>query len=198
MAYTRQNAVERLLNSYERFYNITRFDGGSASAQEECKGLREAENLVPLRWNDQNVLSAVCEYYERTGQHLFMKSNELWSANQEEFIFLFNIDRLTQEIFNRCKEYAYEEGMKIAHIGSGHMYTYISPVFICGSVDPEAQKSLEKCRIYKTFRFSLHGWMEFHAACLNIRENRLHFNRSGQCMEKNLKQVLKGLMEKGE
>lgn len=38
--------------------------------------------------------------------------------------------------------------MEMAHIGSGHMYTYVSPVFICGKVDDAARKAVENCRIY--------------------------------------------------
>lgn len=84
----KENAVERLLKSYRRFYNITRFDGGISPPLEEGRNLREAVKLSPFREDERNGLAAVCEYYEKTGQHLFLKSNEIWSANQEEFIFL--------------------------------------------------------------------------------------------------------------
>lgn len=93
----KENAVERLLKSYRRFYNITRFDGGISPPLEEGRNLREAVKLSPFREDERNGLAAVCEYYEKTGQHLFLKSNEIWSANQEEFIFLFTADHLTAD-----------------------------------------------------------------------------------------------------
>ena len=136
--------------------------------------------------------------YEKTGQHLFLKSNEIWSANQEEFIFLFTADHLTADLFERCRDYAYNAGMEMAHIGSGHMYTYVSPVFICGKVDDAARKAVENCRIYKTFRFSLHGWLEFHTGCLDMEKRSLYFNKSGRCMEKNLRNIFQELITKGE
>lgn len=95
----KENAVERLLKSYRRFYNITRFDGGISPPLEEGRNLREAVKLAPFRGDEKNGLAAVCEYYEKTGQHLFLKSNEIWSANQEEFIFLFTADHLTADLF---------------------------------------------------------------------------------------------------
>lgn len=94
----KENAVERLLKSYRRFYNITRFDGGISPPLEEGRNLREAVKLSPFREDERNGLAAVCEYYEKTGQHLFLKSNEIWSANQEEFIFLFTADHLTADL----------------------------------------------------------------------------------------------------
>lgn len=95
----KENAVERLLKSYRRFYNITRFDGGIPPPSEDGRNLREAVKLTPFRGDKKNGLAAVCEYYEKTGQHLFLKSNEIWSANQEEFIFLFTADHLTADFF---------------------------------------------------------------------------------------------------
>lgn len=197
MNYTGEHAVNQLLRSYQRFYNITRFDGIESPVPDDENSLQEAKKISPFPENDGASLSAVCEYYERTGQHLFFKTNEIWSANQEEFIFLFKMDHLNDELFEKCKNYAHEEGLKMAHIGPGHMYTYISPVFICNSVTESARKKLEKCRVYKSFKFSFHGWMELHTACLHIRDNAFYFNYAGRCMEKNLKNVLKEFTEKG-
>ena len=174
----KENAVERLLKSYRRFYNITRFDGGISPPLEEGRNLREAVTLSPFREDERNGLAAVCEYYEKTGQHLFLKSNEIWSANQEEFIFLFTADHLTADLLERCR--------------------YVSPVFICGKVDDAARKAVENCRIYKTFRFSLHGWLEFHTGCLDMEKRSLYFNKSGRCMEKNLRNIFQELITKGE
>lgn len=193
-----KNAVNRLIKSYQRFYNITRFDGGVSPPVEEGRDLREAQKFKPFRLDEEQGLAAVCEYYEKTGQHLFLKTNEIWSANQEEFIFLFSVRHLTLELFQRCRDYAKETGLAMAHIGSGHMYTYISPVFICGNVDDEARKALESCHIYKTFRFSFHGWMEFHIGCLDRKKKSLYFNKSGRCMEKNLRNIFQELTKEGE
>lgn len=191
----RQEAVERLLAAYRRFYTITRFDGGPNPPPEEYKGLREGAKLVPPQLPEAGSLAAFCEYYEKAEQYFLFRSNELWSSHQEEFIFLFSLPTLSRPLFEACREYAYTEGMKLAHIGSGHMYTYITPVFLCDKAEPEAVQALEKCRIYKSFLFSFHGWMDFHIACFDIGQNKLYFNRSGRCMEKNMKKVLNTLRE---
>lgn len=191
----RQAAVERLLSGYRRFYNITRFDGGENPHPEEYNGLREGERLIPLILQEPDRFVAFCEYYEKAEQYFLFRSNELWSSHQEEFIFLFSLRRLTMELFETCRDYAYTEGMKLAHVGPGHMYTYITPVFICDAADPEAVRALEKCRIYKSFLFSFHGWMDFHIACFDAARNKLYFNQSGRCMEKTMKKVLERVRE---
>lgn len=182
----RDEAVERLLSGYRRYYTITRFDG---VREEEARGLAEAVHLQKPFFSGGSELSAVCEYYEQGEKYFLFHSAHLWSTAQEEFIFLFKVPRLTLAVFRELSEYAYEAGMDMAHIGPGHMYTYISPLFICDSIDEEARKALEKCHRYKSFRFSFHGWMEFHAGALELTGGHFYFNRAGRCMEKGLRKV---------
>ena len=118
------------------------------------------------------------------------KKAELWAADCEEFIYLFNVPVLTLEIYERCRDFALKDGMERAHIGPGHMYTYITPVFLCDSCEEDARKALKKCHIYKSFHFALHGWMDFHAAVFEAPAGRISSNRSGRCVEKVMKKVL--------
>ena len=180
----RKRAVERLISGYRRYYNITRFDGGSP---EETKGLVEAARLEKPEFSGDAQLSAVCEYYEQLEKYFFFHSAKLWATAQEEFLFIFNVPRLTLPLFEELRDYALNTGMDLAHIGPGHMYTYISPIFVCGSMDEDARKALKKCKYYKTFRFSFHGWMEYHAGALDLSTGRFDFNSAGKCMEKGLK-----------
>lgn len=182
----RESALKRLLAGYRRYYTITRFDGEEEAVGD---GLREAGKLSSPMLPAGASLFAVCEYYERAEKYFLFHSNELWSTHQEEFVFVFSVPHLTKEVFEACRDYAYDAGMDMAHIGSGHMYTYISPVFICDSVEPEARKALETCKYYKTFRFSFHGWMEYHAGCVDLSEMKFYFNKAGRCMEKGLKSL---------
>lgn len=168
MEYTRQSAIEHLLESYKRYYNITLFE-------------KEEINLP---------LVALCEFFEHSEKYVLSTRAELWSADCEEFLYLFNVEHLTTDIFNQCMDYVKTDGMERANIGPGHMYTYITPVFICDSCEEDAKKALKKCRIYKSFHFSFHGWMEFHVAMLDVTTNTISTNRAGKCVEKIMKKVL--------
>ena len=186
----RKEAVERLLSGYRRYYTVTRFDGGFNPPPEEWKGICEAGKLTPPVLPEEHSFVAVCEYYEKAERYFLFRANELYATHQEEFIFLFSIKNLTKELFETCRDYAYEAGMQLAHIGPGHMYTYITPVFICETAEEDAVKLLEKTKIYKSFKFSFHGWMDFHTACFEASKQKLYFNHSGLCMKKNLEKVL--------
>lgn len=166
MQYTRETAISKLLDSYRAYFNIFTFE------------------------EEQKPLTAICEFFEHSEKYVLSRKAQLWEAECEEFIYLFDVEHLTYEIFEKWKNYAKEDGMKRAHIGPGHMYTYITPIFICDSCDEEARKAIKKCRIYKSFRFSLHGWMDFHTAVFEVKNNKIDTNRSGKCVKGILKNVL--------
>ncbi|MGI6263501.1 MAG: hypothetical protein ACOYKB_06660 [Succiniclasticum sp.] len=190
MAYTRTEAMDRLLQACCRYYTVTRFDGSPSPVPDEEGWPREAGRIAPPTGDSGAVLTAVGEYYERTGQHLLLRQNEIWAARQEEFLFLFSVTELTPERFAACRDFAYSAGMSMAHIGPEHMYTYISPLFVCDSVHEEARRQLEHCRIYKTFRFSFRGWLDFHAACYDASRGTLSYNKAGTCMRESLERIL--------
>lgn len=166
MQYTREKAINTLLDSYRAYFNITLFE------------------------EEQKPLTALCEFYEHSEKYVLSRKAQLWAAESEEFIYLFDVDCLTLENYEKCRDYAYDDGMKRAKIGPGHMYTYITPIFICDTCEEDARKALQKCRIYKSFQFSLHGWMDFHTAVFEVNANKIFTNRSGRCVGKILKKVL--------
>ena len=167
MQYTRESAIERLLKNYEPFYDIHMMIKG-----------------------DRSPITARCDFFEHSGQYVISKKAELWSAENEEFLYLVNIPHLTLETFEELKSEIHADGMKRINVGPGHMASYITAVFVCDTCDEDARKALKKCRIYKSFHFSLHGWMNFHAALVEVADGKVTSNASGHHVAKILKKVL--------
>lgn len=166
MQYTREEAIERLLKSYQVYYNVNRMD------------------------EEQRPIVARCDFFEHSQKYVLSKKAELWSADSEEFLYILDVPHLSLEIFEKYRDLIHEDGMSRAHIGPGHMYTFITPIFICDTCGEDARKALKKCRIYKSFHFSLHGWMDYHAAVVELGSSRIDTNRSGHNVAKILKNVL--------
>ena len=166
MAYTRESAIARLIESYKSYYDIHMFHDGQ----------------IPV--------TARCDFFEHSQKYVLSKRAELWSADCEEFLYLLNIPHLTLDQYVKWRDYVHEDGMRLMHIGPGHMYSFITPVFICDICEEDARKALKKCRIYKSFHFSLHGWMDFRTAVVELSKGRIDANRSGHDTAKILKKVL--------
>lgn len=164
---TRESVIERLLESYRAYYNVNLFE------------------------EEQRPLTARCDFFEHSEKFVLTKKAELWSADSEEFLYILDIPHLTAELFEKWRDYVYEDGMGRLHIGPGHMYSFITPVFICDSCEESVIKAVRKCRIYKSFHFSFHGWMDYHVALVDLGKGRVYSNASGHSTAKILKKLLK-------
>ncbi|MDO5425216.1 MAG: hypothetical protein Q4F41_15960 [Eubacteriales bacterium] len=166
---TREAVLNRLLDSYQAYFDIEKQDTG------EKDGL---------------PLAAHCRFYVHSEKYVLVKKAKLWEADSNEYVYIFSMPHLSLELYNRCRDYAYEEGMKLVDPKPGHMYSYITAVFLCDTCAPEAKKALKKCRIYKSFHFSLYGWMDFHTALLTLDERTAFTNHSGRANAKFMKKIL--------
>ena len=174
MQYTRESAIERLLKNYGPYYNIHMIE------------------------DDQTPITARCDFFEHSGQYVISKKAELWSADNEEFLYVLSIPHLTLELYEQWRDYVQAEAMERIHVGPGHMASYITPIFICDTCDEAARKALKKCRIYKSFHFSLHGWMDHHTALVELSTGQIDGNLGGRHTAKILKKVLYSQTLKGE
>ena len=88
MQYTRESAIERLLKNYGPYYNIHMIE------------------------DDQTPITARCDFFEHSGQYVISKKAELWSAENEEFLYLLNIPHLTLPLFEQWRDYIHEDGIQ--------------------------------------------------------------------------------------
>ena len=88
MKYTRDEAVERMLKSYSVYYNVTRFE------------------------DEQKPLTALCEFFQHTEKYVLSRKANLWTADSEEFLYLFTMEHLTLADFEKSTIFANTEGSK--------------------------------------------------------------------------------------
>ena len=124
---TRSQACETLLRVYRSYYNIHRFDGGESAIREggAGKGRTDEEVIEAVEQNDYPLISR-CDFFEHSQKYVISRKAELWSADREEFLYLFSMPELTMDLFKKCRDYVYNDGMDRMNVGPGHMYTYLT------------------------------------------------------------------------
>lgn len=152
---TREDAVQRLCEIYQRSFD------------------------VQLCGEDELPLAAQMDFYAYSSKYVLSKKAKLWEANSFEYVYLFSVPHLTKEIYDACEKLAYDKGMARIKPDPNHMYTYITALFVCDCCDEEARKALKRCKLYKSFRMSYWGWMDFHTALAVLSEESVSTNRSG-------------------
>lgn len=164
MSQLRQAMVERLKQSYAAYYDVESIDDGTA-------------------------LKARCAYHMRDSQYVLVKKAEIWAAESHEYLYLWSLDALDSpavaEIFRRVLE----DGEPRVKPHSQHMYTYLTAVVLYDSTDPQALAELKKLKKRREYKLSLHGWMEFRIAAVDVSNGEITVNRSGKAMTKDLKQL---------
>lgn len=159
--------ADNLLKSYSANYDITQND-------------------------NEDVLFATAHMHMEQQQKFILKEFVMSSADADEYVYFFRIPHLTVAAFDEAVQRAYDDGfprIKLDHVTfkHQHMCTRLVVVFLCDEADEDAVKKLKKCRIYKSFQFSLKGWMEVHTDMLRLSDGTVAFNSFGRDTAKFLK-----------
>lgn len=166
MELTRQALLTRVLKAYSPYYDV------------ECCEAADAP------------LAATAVFHEHGSGYVLFKTAEMWSADRHEYVYIFSIPHLTKELYERCLTQARTLGESQINPVKGHMSSFIVAEFLCDSADIDAVRALKKCRIRKSFQFSLKGWMEVHTALIELGKVSVTANPAGQNTAKFLKNVL--------
>lgn len=162
-----ESFLEQLLNGYKSNFDIER--------------LEAAEGLVAKA--HMHVTESQCMIFENL---------RMWDADADEYVYIFRIPHLTKELAETAIKQAYDDGfpkIDLDHVTfrHQHMCTHLVALFLCDTADEEAVKVVRKCRIYKSFQFSLKGWMEMHTDLITFRDEKVYSNRYGTDTAKFLK-----------
>ena len=165
MGKTREEIFETLKKSYKNWYN-----------------LQEVENEAPL--------VATGEFHEHGTGYVLVRKAEMWSADCHEYLYIFSPAHLDADTFQTCLAKARALGEPKIRPSRDHKSSYVTALFICDTADEEALKLLKKCRIRKSFHFSLQGWMEVHTAAVVSGGETILSNGDGRRTAEFLKSVL--------
>ena len=165
MPMSREALLTRLLNAYTAYYDVERVEG-------------------------QDPLVATAFFHVHGVKYVLVKSAQIWAADNNEFVYFFSCPHLTVELYEQCLQLAYERGSQLINPDENHMSSYVVALFLCDSCDDEARKRLKKCRMRKSFQFSLKGWMEVHTAVVDLGMDSVTANSDGRKTAEFLKTVL--------
>ena len=128
-------------------------------------------------------LAACFDFHSSNECFVISKKVKLWSAETNEYVHVFSLPHLDATDFELCRTHALELGMKKVRPHLDHKSSFITAVFVCDTMDPEAMKKLEKTRIHKDFLFSFHGWMDFRAAAVELSSGKVFVNGAARDMK---------------
>ena len=166
--------LERTLQSFAANYDITR---GAQVAT------RKVEALAQLR--------------AMNSRYMLSKKWVLWQANAFEHCIFVTAPVLTEAMVLDWFSFLTKEAEpELVHPGAdvppeGHMYSYLTVVYLCERMEPEAARAVRKLRFTKNYRFSLRGWATGRALAVETSTGKMAFNAQGKEMRRHFQQLLK-------
>ena len=114
---------------------------------------------------DGTPLKALCAYHMRDSQYVLVKKAELWAAENHEYLYLCAVDHLDEGAVDQIFQRVLEDG------------------------EPQALAKLRKLKKRREYKLSLHGWMEFRIAAVDLSTGEITVNRAGRAIQKDLKRL---------
>ncbi len=167
---TPNDALQQLLPSYIKYYNI------------------KQEDVEP-------PFTAEAEFHSRDEQYFLVKSARLNAWESHEYVYFATVDRLDLTLAKELEETAWQRGLSHVNATNEHRSSDVHLVVLAETVDADAAKFLKKLKRYQSYNHMLQGWSHLRVIALETSTGRLTYNRMGQILKKlfgNIKSSIKG------
>ena len=155
----RDEALERLLVSYQNYYNI-KTDGVEAP------------------------FAAEAEFHTHGERYFLMKSARLSSEDAHEYVYFAVVPRLTAELFGELDETAWERGTAKVEPKPDHKSSDVALLIIADEIEKDAVTALKKSKHYKSYKNRIWGWSQYRVIAFDLGTGKTVYNRLGKPLKK--------------
>ena len=155
--------LDKLLDAYSHLYDI--------------------ERDVPV---GTETYPAAATYYLRDENYLISKQHVLSAVEQHEYVYFYLTDHLDSRTLQEQICLTQQAGLARVIPSKEHMFSYVTLVVLANTIDPEARQLIRRTRFRKNYLLTLHGWMEYHLAAMEVSTNCFFSNPAGREARKNL------------
>ena len=152
-------ALEKALDSYRRYYNVT------------------TEGVEP-------PFCAEAEFHSHNERYVLVKSAKIADLDTNEYVFFARENHLTSERLIELCDAAWERGLARVNPVEGHCSSDVILILVADSVDETAFKSVKKIKRYKSYLFTFRGWSHFRLLVRDCSSGNLACNRMGSDLKK--------------
>ena len=156
---TAQQALQTLLKSYYRYYNV------------------KEEGVEP-------PFAAEAEFLAQDVQYFLVKSAKLGESDSHEYIYFAAVDHLTLAQAQMLDETAWSRGMARVEPKPNHRNSDVHLVILAEKMDDDAAAFLKKLRRYESYHHTFWGWSHYRVIALETSTGKLTCNRMGQILKK--------------
>lgn len=161
---TTNEALDLLLRSYTRYYDIYREDVTEPFAAE-------------------------AHFHSHDERYFLVKAAKLSESDSHEYVYFALEENLTPDALTRLCDKAWDTGLSHVHATSSHQSSDITLVVLADTITPEAARTIKKARRYKSYKGGLCGFSHFRLIAFEPTSKKLAYNRMGESLKKLFRNI---------
>jgi len=161
-----EQALEKLLPSFMRYYNI------------------KTEDVT-------EPFSAEAEFYTHDESYFLFKEAKMNESESREFIFFSALDHLDVNTLKILDEIAWNEGMSRVVITPIHHSTDVTLIILADVIEKDAVKLIKRLKHHKSYCFNFKGFSRYRLIALETSSGKIIHNHLGSELKKLFRNILK-------
>ena len=160
------DAIKQILPAFEQYYTVKK------------------EEITPPFCNE-------AEFRSHNEQYFLVRSAHIADIDSNEFVYFADPEELSPEKLDELVNAAWNAGLAKVRPYNGHRNSDVSLLVFTKSINQETISSIKKTKLYKSYKFSFHGWSHFKLAVCNTSNMEVYTNRQGKDFIKLIKKNIK-------
>ena len=169
------DAIRQILPAFEQYYTIKK------------------EDITP-------PFCSEAEFRSHNEQYFLVRSAHIADIDSNEFVYFADPDELTSTKLDELVNAAWNAGLAKVRPYNGHRNSDVSLLIFTNSLSmsssdstrsSEIIKKIKKTKLYKSYKFSFHGWSHFKLAVCNTSDMEVYTNRQGKDFAKLINKNIK-------
>ena len=157
-------ALERILPAFEQYYTVNK--------------------------DSEPPFCAQAEFRSHNEQYFLVRSAHIADIDSNEFVYFAQSPSLSKEELENFVNKSWENGLSKVKPYNGHRNSDVSLIIITKNLECPLENAIKKTKLYKSYKWSLHGWSHFKLAVVELDTQHIYFNRFGKdykkLLEKNI------------
>ena len=157
-------AIERILPAFEQYYTVIKDSKPPFCAQAEFRSHNE--------------------------QYFLVRSAHIADIDSNEFVYFAQTPSLSNNQLEELVNASWQDGLSKVKPYNGHRNSDVTLIIITNKLECPLENAIKKTKLYKSYKWSLHGWSHFKLAVVALETQDIYFNRFGKdykkLLEKNI------------
>ena len=165
-------ALDQILPAFQQYYTIKK------------------EDVTP-------PFCAEAEFRSHNEQYFLVRSAHIADIDSNEFVYFAGVPVLDDGSLMQLVSKAWATGLEKVHPHEGHRNSDVTLIILADKISDETKIKIKKTKLYKSYKFSFHGWSNFKLAAADLSSTEkdgtpeVFSNRHGKDYVKLIKKNIK-------